>query len=352
GAKLVLAARNEDALRQLTEEIKAQLAQEFPSEFADYHRGAFAWRMGKLEEARAAWEALLKRPAEERRYRTTWAMFMLGKDASREGNWERASEYFKQTRQAVREGFADTMKLAASSFGWEARMNLEAKRFSEAAGLYLEQLASGDSSAVFSLRDVMTGVFVEGADLEAVVKDPVLQRLATACSVAALGPFSEGNNFEAGDQSLSARWLTALEKVDAKNVRDADRVAWIAYAGGDYARAERWLRRAEETSPYTLWLKAKLSLRKGDVKTATQLLSKALRMLPENQDLESRGFVEDEMPPRIVAQGDLGLLQFTRGDFMNALKLFVEGGHRNDAEYIAEGILTIKELKGFVDEQA
>jgi hypothetical protein len=52
---------------------------EFDSEFADYHRGAHAFQNKKWDEARTAWENLLKRPEQDRHYRTVWAAFMLGK---------------------------------------------------------------------------------------------------------------------------------------------------------------------------------------------------------------------------------------------------------------------------------
>jgi len=46
------------------------LPEEFASEFADYHRGAFAYDQGKehWDEARNAWEDLLKRPEQDRHY--------------------------------------------------------------------------------------------------------------------------------------------------------------------------------------------------------------------------------------------------------------------------------------------
>ena len=64
-----------EAARQIIQSANAQsalsLPQEFPSEFSDYHRGAFAYRRGPehFPEARDAWMALLNRPPEERRYR-------------------------------------------------------------------------------------------------------------------------------------------------------------------------------------------------------------------------------------------------------------------------------------------
>ncbi|MGH7936579.1 MAG: hypothetical protein ACREF8_06190, partial [Chthoniobacterales bacterium] len=75
------------------------LPPEFPSEFADYHRGAFAYRHGPehWEEARQAWENLLKRPEAERHYRSVWAAFMLGKIAMKQNN-PAAAESFERTR--------------------------------------------------------------------------------------------------------------------------------------------------------------------------------------------------------------------------------------------------------------
>src|SRR5437773_2547704 len=70
-------------IAQTNSTTTATLPDEFNSEFADYHRGAFAFRRGQEHwgEARQAWEDLLKRPEQDRRYRTVWATFMIGKIA-------------------------------------------------------------------------------------------------------------------------------------------------------------------------------------------------------------------------------------------------------------------------------
>jgi hypothetical protein len=64
------------------------LPEEFNSEFADYDRGAFAYRRGKehWDEAGKAWRQLLERPEAQRHYRTIWALFMLGKIAVKNGD--------------------------------------------------------------------------------------------------------------------------------------------------------------------------------------------------------------------------------------------------------------------------
>ncbi len=83
------------------------LPDEFNSEFADYDRGAFAYRLGKDHwvDAQKAWEALLSRPAAERHYRTVWAVFMLGKLAMKSGDYPAAIKWFEKTREYAGEGF-------------------------------------------------------------------------------------------------------------------------------------------------------------------------------------------------------------------------------------------------------
>lgn len=132
------------------------LPEEFASEFADYHRGAFEFNKGEAHfaEARAAWEALLKRPRDERHYRSVWAAFMLGKLALAARDPE-AVKWFRQTRELAKDGFADSLGLAADSYGWEARSELRQGHDEAAAKLYLTQLALGDESAIVSLKAVI-----------------------------------------------------------------------------------------------------------------------------------------------------------------------------------------------------
>ena len=52
---------------------------DLPEEFDLYLRGAVAYHEERFDAARAQWEALLNFPAAKRRYRSTWAAYMLGK---------------------------------------------------------------------------------------------------------------------------------------------------------------------------------------------------------------------------------------------------------------------------------
>ena len=129
------------------------LPEEFDSEFADYDRGAFAYRRGKehWDEAGKAWHQLLQRPEAERHYRTVWALFMLGKIAVKSSDPE-AITWFQKTREAAKSGFADSLGMAADSYGWEGRSEWKQNHPEKAAALFLTQLALGDTSAIVSLK--------------------------------------------------------------------------------------------------------------------------------------------------------------------------------------------------------
>lgn len=322
---------------------------EFPSEFAQYHHGAFAYRSGETTEMQSAWNALLTRPAPERKYRTTWTEYMLGKAALENMAAAEARAHFQKTREAAKTGFVDSLGLAAASLGWEAMIELGAEHYPEAARLYLEQLATGDVTAVNSLRALMDQLVGRQSDLTPLMGDPLMQRLATAMRLSGMGIF--GGYEMADDQtSPSHRWLELLEQADAKQVKDADCVAWMYYQKGDYKAAERWLKIAVADSGYSLWLKAKLALRDGKLDVATQLLARAMPKLPPAQELESR-YTSYEMLPADTSKGDLGLLRIGRAEFVAAAKLFVQVSKSDDAEYVAEAVLTLPELMTFIEKE-
>lgn len=329
---------------------------EFPSEFADYHRGAIAAQRQGDEEAVAIWKALLERPGAERHYRTVWAMYMLGRKAIDAKNWEEAHTWFAKTREAAKAGFADSLDLATAAYGWEGYVHLQESNYAEAAKMYFTQLAGGDIGAVNSLHVVMEEAFKEGADLAPMVKEPILQRLGIAGAVSGMSPFPSATYLMKNEDDLGTRWLHAMESANAKKVRDADRIAWIAYARGDYARgdyarAQRWLARADANAPFALWLRAKFALREGKLDVATKLLATAVEKLPVETEIEAYNLGSHVIPPRDSAHGDLGLLRLSRSEFLAAFRLFLDGGLYSDAFYIADGVLTLDELKTFLERE-
>lgn len=351
-------------------------------EFAEYHKGAHAFRQGHKhwDEARAAWEALMQLPKEARHYRSTWAAFMLGKVALFQKKPE-AVKWFQLVRQLAGEGFADSLGLAADSYGWEAKAELDAGHFEQSARLYLMQLSLGDASAIISLKALvpdraniwgMMNFDPAGPDApeqqvtpelikkhrEALVRsarDEVLRRLQT---VHLLATETVGSGWMWGSESLGtaakedrlANWLDALKIAGVKTSADADRLAWCAYTQGSYTSAANWLKLCETDSSMSLWLRVKLLRRDGKLKQAQDLMAKVPALL-EAENLRLPKNEDDYYGPGrslwMSSHGDLASLYLGSGQFIEAMNTFFAGGLRTDAMFIAERVLSTDELIAF-----
>jgi len=363
-----------DALETVNDRTTGAPGGEFDSEFADYHRGARAYRQGAAhyDEARKAWEALLARPAEERHYRSVWAAFMLGKLALKEGNPD-AAKWFQLTRQLAKDGFADSLGMAADSYGWEGRSEWKHGHPEKAAPLYLNQLALGDESAVVSLKallpdrapvDGMLNYGPEDAErttVKAAAADPLLRRLVTA-HILATATYAYADRSSGENTARGNGWLEAIKEAKPSDLKDAEYLGWVAYNDGDYADAARWLELAPADAPAALWLRAKLQLREGKLDAAAKSLAQAWQTLrdpaacsggnPPAGDESGYQFMwlaEGWDFPQ-AASGDLAQLHLARNDFVQALDAFVKGELWGDAAFVAERVLTASELKAYVDQ--
>lgn len=357
-----------------------------PGEFADYFEGAIAWHCGLTNAACVAWEKLLQRPAGERHFRSTWAAFMLGK-ATWETNPLVARKWFQRVRQLAKEGFADNLGLAASSLGWEARVELRVElrgqNFTRAMDLYLEQASAGDGSAYESLRYAAELALREQATaLKPLAKHSRAQRVITAYLIAggwADAPVDVDGTFEpvlrllerqtfvappAGGwhnlQSPARLWLEAVEAAKVRDVESAEKLALAAYQSGQMAIARRWIERAPD-SLTAQWLKAKLLLRDGNVQDAAALLATLTRQFPASPAetnavagsllarLSIRDMRWDNVPSATQLLGELGALRLTRREYVEALDALLRSGYDSDAAYVADRVLTLEEFKAYVD---
>lgn len=360
-----------------------------PNEFADYFRGSVAWHLGKMDEARAGWKALLARPAAERHFKSTWAAFMLGKSWENEHR-DRAIGYFRDVRALVKAGFADTLGLAASSLGWEARLHLQTKDFASAVDLYLEQAASGEPSAIISLRwaaaaalrssepklrdlalhtraqRVITAYVISGGwrdapmDVDNPIREGVIRAWEEASARMPLVPKPKSALHEFKEPAL--RWLEAAEAAGVVEAESVEQLALAAYQGGQMDRAARWLKLAR-TTPVAQWLRAKLFLRDGKVDEAARLMAQLVQLFPLDSAVTNRPALSGlagslyvangiELEPiSVTAQlhGEWGVFRLARRQYSEALEALLRSGFWEDAAYVAERVLTLDELKRYVD---
>lgn len=363
---------------------------EFDSEFADYHRGAGAFLNKNWDEARKAWEDLLKRPEQDRQYRTVWAAFMLGKLALKTEDYPTASQWFQRTREFAKAGFEDSLGLAAESYGWEGRAEWKQEHPGKAAPLFLTQLALGDPSAVVSLkalipdREPVEGMLNYGPEadersswddeqkkeeeqkeiskLKAAAQDPLLRRLVTVHILAtATSPDLYPSDSEAAPVNRCARWLDIIKQANLGRIEDAEYLGWVAYNNGDYKGAAHWLELSKGDSGAALWLRAKLQRRAGKLAEAANTMAQAVESLRTASAYTPTGGSDEKWTEYDYfpegpdwgwgqsAHGDLGGLRLARGDFVQAFDTLFKGHLWNDAAFVAERVLTTKELKEYVD---
>jgi hypothetical protein len=349
---------------------KIQPEAELPQEFADYLQGTVAWHNPALLDkslARAAWERILSRPPKERRFKSTWAAFMLGRSLEVE-NPQKAIPYFQQVRALVKEGYSDRLGLAAASLGWEARAWLNQTNFERAIDLYLQQMATGDRSAPASLCFTMREVIRGGTEqVTALAENPRTRRVVTAYIISTKAlQISYANTGEDGSSNrlvqFVSEWVAANEAAKATDPEMAEELALAAYQNGQWDTASKWIGRSG-ASPVARWLQAKLLFRAGSLAQAGSLLERVAGLFP------MVGQNDAEEPPRELKEnlsmsdyywsdsnaarqirGELGVFHFSRGQYVLALDGFLRADFWEDAAYVAERILSVDELKSYVDQ--
>ncbi len=337
---------------------KITVPDDLPGEFADYARGALHWHRGSMNAARGEWQTLLERPVEERHYKSTWAAFMLGRSFEDEAP-AKAVTYYSLVRALAKEGFSDSLGLAAASIGWQARAHLKNHEIERAIELYLEQLALGDGTAYASLRvAARRGLETAPPVLDSLAKNPRARAVITAHVISAERGCGCCGNDERRTQALA--WLEAVERAGVTDVDSAEQLALAHYRAGRFDLAQRWIQRAPD-APVSQWLQAKLLLRDGKVDAAAGILSKLARIFPlvdptnaENAVLFESLYVEEEDSERLSlgrqVRGELGVLLLHRREYTQALDTLLRSGFWVDASYVAERVLTADELKAYVDD--
>lgn len=339
-----------------------------PAEILLYTAGAVAFRSDP-EQAREYFRRVLALPAPERRTRSTWAAYSLGRllaadsralPAAAEAlsdeevarrlraNAEAAQEAFRLTRRLAIEGFDDPLELAAASLGEEALLAREANDWGEAIRLYANQAMLRSDTGYSSLRQ-LSGELARMPDerLEPLLAVPEVQQLLTVRLLTRGGWFYDEQL--AGEQHL-AELLMALDVAELPN---ADRLAALSYRYGRYDNAGRLLEKAGD-SGLAWWLRAKLALRAGDTSRATEAYARAAKAFPEDEEWGVRRTADWEwetVKPRCRVEGESAILALQRGDYLEAFDNLYRSGaiYWLDAAAVAERVLTLDELKSYVD---
>ncbi|MDD1003221.1 hypothetical protein [Pseudomonas sp. TNT2022 ID642] len=345
-------------LRGLTDarQVEAQGAS-LPAEIRLYVAGAVAFATGDHQLAVEYFNKLLTLPADQRPLRSTWAAYSMGRTwfaMSSEGGdaveaLEQSRDAFRQARQLSIDGFSDPLELGVASLGEEARVLRTAGDWSGAIELYEAQNLHGSPVGYTSLKQLMNELAeLPEAELTELLQHKAVQQLVTASLVSRQG-------WSFGDEPPNEKKLVKLLQNSTRGSLDnADRLAAMSYQQGDYAGAKAFLENAGDGG-LAWWLRAKLAVRDGDKNAAAAAYSKAAQAFPQSEDWGYRrtpDWAYEAVQPKCRVEGESAILALQRGEYLQA---FVQLYRSNsvywfDAATVAERVLTVDELKKYIDD--
>lgn len=368
-------------LRLLRDARKAEAdGMDLPAELRLYTAGAVAFDQYDYALASGYFQRVLDLPAEERRLRSTWAAYSLGRAQAALGTPEgrpaetvplgaakrgqamqaatgAARQAFQLSRKLAAEGFSDPLELGIASLGEEARLAKHEGDWNSAIRLYASQYAQGSYSGHVSLRFVSAELAaMPEPQLAPLLQQPEVRQLLTLRLLSRMDVDQFGSLPTESEKTL-ARLLTRDGSFDP---RYAAHLAALSYKHGRYDDAKTFLRQAHD-SGLAWWLRAKLALRDGDQVGAVAAYARAAKAFPaqESWGTQVKRVGEDEdyyhsyeqVSPHFRVTGESALLALRRGDYVEAFDTLYQSGGRywQDSAELAERVLTLEELKAYVD---
>jgi len=331
-----------------------------PEEARRYLAGAAAFAHGDFAGAAARFDAVLALPEAERTHYGLWAQYLRGRTAAAQHQADTARSAFEATRTAVLRGVADPLGVASASFGEEAKLALDAGDDATAIGLYAQQAALNSISGRDSLLFVARAIVADDARLQRAVNDALTRRLIVAYLFARSDELNETQSEPGAVDGATAqpkvvpdkigKFLAAVEHAGLDQIKGADRLAALAYRSGRFDLAAKLA--PKDTSGLAWWVRAKLALRDGDAAKAAEAYAQAAKAFPADEQWgNGQMMIYEAIKPQCRVEGEHGTLALSRGEYLQAMQHLYNAASEywNDTAYVAERVLTLDELKGFVD---
>jgi len=327
------------------------------TELRVYLEGAAALRQGDQAAAQQYFQQVLKLPKQEQKQHALWALYTLGRLQAQQGDDTAAIQSFQQVRARVIAGADDDLALAVDSFGEEARINKHQGHWSQAIELYAAQAAQGDASGVASLAMVASELMQLPSDqLQPLLMDVWVKRLLTSWLLSNFSQYGyqSSDTLNSTQQKYYRQIVQALAQT--KNIEPvlAERLATLMYQNADYASAKQILPYAGDGG-LAWWVRAKIALREGRLADARAAYAKAAHSFPKDQEWGERrnaDYVSEMVNPYCRVEGESAIVALKQGDYLEAFDQMWQGRAQywQDAADIAERVLTLDELKSYVDQ--
>ena len=242
--------------------------------------------------------------------------------------------------------------------------------YPKVAALHLRQRSMGDAGADKALERLMWKLSEIDEGLEICRKDKELRRLMTIeLSTQSEFQINLSDNVEQGSPEAIGRWLSLFLYGDP--IEDDETTAHLAlifYNRGYYAVSEKLVAKCPPDDIVAAMLRSRLELRLGRRLEAAKALELAVPKLAPVTDFPHWGvdnqlgtgggqswiFVRRDLPHSAGGKlrAELAMLKLALGDYPAALRLNLGAGLIWDARYVAECVMSIDELKAFVDAEA
>ncbi|MEE3622541.1 hypothetical protein UCD39_00840 [Nitrospirillum sp. BR 11752] len=366
------------------------LGEKLPAAVRLYTAAAVDYQAGRLDQAATRFQAVLDLPAAEAAPRAVWAAYMLGRVAALRGQQDAATAAFAKTRSLAQAGAPDPLGLGVASLGEEARVRLaqaglsvheatdddtparavstyaveiraigplDSAALSQAISLYAQQAAHDSFHGVEALYLIGTYLLDHSAPLKAAVTDPLVQRLLAAHVLAFEADTPSWRPHRGMDPTtpptphlgaLTAALAEAqIGATGGPTPAAADQLATLAYRKGDYELAARLA--AMKPGPLSSWVQAKLALQRGDLAQAAKFYAEAAAAFPASGDGPQGTTMRAAERNRLL--GESGVVALARGEYVAALDQLMPMAdiYWGDVVHIAERVLTVDELKAYVD---
>jgi hypothetical protein len=314
-----------------------------PREFVLYSEAAVDYHNNRYTVAIKKWQELLGLPQDQRKYKSVWAAFMIGKSYLNMCKAKESIQYFEMTRVLASEGYKDSLGLAEESYGWQALAEYETCQYSAAIKHYLKRM---DKQSLYCVCKAVADLNDRAFD--EVVKDETALKVLIGWTVSHSSYYYYSNDDNCDYIRIAKRLTSTIEKkgltVPADN---ADRIAWMLYNLGEFKKADTWLGVSKENSALAQWLRAKLLIREGRVDEALKIMRQLKHAFAKDEEFgRFYGKVGEDVERKINTEHSVLLLH--RNEYIMAFDILLQGAYWEDIAYVAEKVLTIEELEAYL----
>lgn len=338
-----------------------QASQGFPVNSQLYLLGAAAFAQSDLALAQSYFLQVLALPKAQQKEYGLWAQYSLARGFRLQGMPDAALQTFQKIQQQVMAGTSDPLNLGISSLGEQARLHLQQDAWGMAIDLYAQQYAQGDIGGYASLKLLVKQLLnLPAEQLHVQLDSPQVQRLLVAWLLSTFSNYGYQNSggglttTEVLKHQQIVRLLAAQPQLNSTPVQ-LEKLAALLYQNGLYDSSAALLPKLGD-SGLAWWLRAKIALRAGQVNQARAAYAKAALAFPKEQvwgDRYSASWSNETVNPHCRVQAEQAVLSLNQGDYLEAFDQLWQANeyYWQDTADIAERVLTLDELKQYVDQK-